>query len=72
MQLQWHRRGHLRNIHSGNETMLIDCGYEGLLPKFEQALSEVDLSFIDITGILITYHDIDHMGGLFETKANTV
>ncbi|MEQ8686702.1 MAG: MBL fold metallo-hydrolase [Imperialibacter sp.] len=52
--------------------MLIDCGYEGLLPKFEQALSEVDLSFIDITGILITYHDIDHMGGLFETKANTV
>ncbi|MEQ9375214.1 MAG: MBL fold metallo-hydrolase [Imperialibacter sp.] len=56
-------------IQSGSETLLIDCGYEGLLPKLEEALSEVNLSFNELTGILITHHDIDHMGGLFEIKA---
>ncbi|MEQ8808054.1 MAG: MBL fold metallo-hydrolase [Imperialibacter sp.] len=56
-------------IQSENETLLIDCGYEGFLPKLEEALSEVGLSFNDVTGILITHHDIDHMGGLFEIKA---
>jgi glyoxylase-like metal-dependent hydrolase (beta-lactamase superfamily II) len=56
-------------IQSGSETLLIDCGYEGFLPKLEEALSQVNLSFDELTGILITHHDIDHMGGLFEIKA---
>tara|TARA_R110002012_G_scaffold279451_3_gene467503 strand:+ start:35668 stop:36063 length:396 start_codon:yes stop_codon:yes gene_type:complete len=56
-------------IQSGNESLLIDCGYEGLLPKLEEALCEVNLSFNELTGILITHHDIDHMGSLFEIKA---
>ncbi|WP_339787672.1 MBL fold metallo-hydrolase [uncultured Imperialibacter sp.] len=56
-------------IQSGKEILLIDCGYEGFLPKLEEALSGVNLSFNELTGILITHHDIDHMGGLFEIKA---
>jgi len=56
-------------VRSENDTLLIDCGYAGFLPKLEDALLAIDLSFNDLTGIVITHHDIDHMGCLFEIKS---
>ena len=46
--------------------ILVDCGYEGFLPLIEKAAAQQGLSLKDLTGIIITHHDIDHMGGLYE------
>lgn len=48
--------------------VLIDCGYIGFLPAVEQALQERSLSCGDLTHVLITHHDHDHMGALFALK----
>lgn len=47
---------------------LVDCGYEGQLHLLEEAAALVDVDFANLTGVIITHHDIDHMGGLFELK----
>lgn len=48
---------------------LVDCGYEGSLPFIDQELSKHNLTVGDLTGILISHDDIDHVGGLYEFKA---
>jgi glyoxylase-like metal-dependent hydrolase (beta-lactamase superfamily II) len=51
-----------------HEMILVDCGYAGFLPFIEQAAQVKGLSLRQLTGILITHHDIDHMGALAEFK----
>lgn len=48
--------------------VLIDCGYAGFLPHIEQAMEENDLSCLDLTHILVTHQDHDHIGALSEFK----
>ena len=48
--------------------LLVDCGYAGSLPLLEKAFAKHQLSLTQLTGIIITHHDIDHMGGLAEFK----
>lgn len=48
--------------------ILIDCGYTGFLPNIEQAMDEKNLSCGDLTHVLITHQDHDHMGALSELK----
>lgn len=50
--------------------VLIDCGYTGFLPYLEQAIEKNNLSCKDLTHVLITHQDHDHMGDTicFETK----
>ena len=48
--------------------ILVDCGYEGFLPLIENAANEYGFSLEKLTGIIITHHDIDHMGGALEIK----
>ncbi|WP_283610703.1 MBL fold metallo-hydrolase [Faecalispora anaeroviscerum] len=49
--------------------VLVDCGYVGFLPQMEQALAENGFSAGDLTHILITHQDHDHMGALAEFKS---
>ncbi|WP_247232902.1 MBL fold metallo-hydrolase [Telluribacter sp. SYSU D00476] len=56
-------------LRSSSETILVDCGYPGFMPLIEVAAQVHGLSLRDITGVLITHHDLDHMGGLAEIKA---
>jgi glyoxylase-like metal-dependent hydrolase (beta-lactamase superfamily II) len=51
------------------ELLLVDCGYEGFMPLIGQAALSKGISLSNLTGILITHHDLDHMGGLAELKA---
>lgn len=51
------------------ELVLVDCGYAGFMPLLQEVASRYGISLDDLTGILITHHDIDHMGGLQELKA---
>lgn len=55
----------LQNKH---DVILVDCGYAGFSPPIETAMNAHGLSLQDLTGIIITHHDIDHIGGLHEIK----
>lgn len=48
--------------------VLIDCGYPGFLPAIEEAMEEHGLSCVDLTHVLITHQDHDHMGALAALK----
>ena len=48
--------------------VLVDCGYTGFLPVIEQAMAEKNLSCSQLTHVLITHQDHDHMGALSELK----
>lgn len=48
--------------------VLVDCGYTGFLPDIENAMEDNNLSCSDLTHVLITHQDHDHMGALYELK----
>lgn len=50
------------------EVILVDCGYPDFLPMIERAANLHDISLNQLTGIIITHHDIDHVGGLYEIR----
>ena len=47
-----------------NELILVDAGYQDMLPKLEKAFHENGESFSSLTRIWITHHDHDHTGSL--------
>lgn len=49
-------------IHSGAELILVDCGYPHQLPVLEKVLLEKGINPTAITLLILTHHDIDHMG----------
>lgn len=51
-----------------NEMILVDCGYTGFLPIIEDAIKSENLDCNQLTKIIITHHDHDHMGALAEFK----
>jgi glyoxylase-like metal-dependent hydrolase (beta-lactamase superfamily II) len=55
-------------LENDTQMILVDCGYAGFMPLIEQAAHHAGLSLKDLTGMIITHHDIDHMGGLAEIK----
>ena len=55
-------------LQTDQQLVLVDCGYAGFLPLLEKALLKHQLSLNQLTGIIITHHDIDHMGALAELK----
>lgn len=56
-------------LRHGREVVLVDCGYAGFAPLLEGALQPHRLSLSDLTGVIVTHHDVDHMGALAELKA---
>lgn len=55
-------------ITGEEENILIDCGYPGFLPFLEEAAKNKGFLLSDLTHIIITHHDHDHMGSLKELK----
>ena len=55
-------------IKQDAEVILVDCGYAGFLSLINVAMQVHGLTLSELTGIIITHHDIDHVGGLFEIK----
>ncbi|MFD0699719.1 MBL fold metallo-hydrolase [Myroides pelagicus] len=43
---------------------LIDCGFTYNFPEFKKELSSLGLMVADLTGIIISHDDIDHLEGL--------
>lgn len=55
-------------VSSGNENILIDCGYPNSLDLLEKEIEKNNFSLDKITKIIITHHDFDHIGLLAELK----
>lgn len=55
-------------IKDEHEVILVDCGYPDMLPLLEKELENKGISPESITKVLITHHDDDHMGALYEFK----
>lgn len=50
------------------EMVLIDCGYPNFLPLIKAEAEREGLDISNLTKIIITHHDFDHMGALAEFK----
>lgn len=50
----------------GEDVVLVDCGYLGFMGLIEAALEEQGLSVSDLTMIVLTHQDDDHMGAAYE------
>lgn len=48
--------------------ILVDCGFIGSLPNLEKELQRHGLSTDQITGLILTHHDHDHMGAAAALK----
>lgn len=55
-------------IQSNKENILIDCGTSGSLPFLEKEAQKNNFELSKLTKIIITHHDHDHMGALYEIK----
>lgn len=43
---------------------LVDCGYEETTAELETAMKALSIDLKDLTGVIITHDDHDHLGGL--------
>ena len=48
--------------------VLVDCGFIGSLTSIEQQLGQFGLSVNQLTGLVLTHHDHDHMGSAAALK----
>lgn len=55
-------------LKDDNELILVDCGYPDSVPELEKEMNKLGLSLAQLTKIIITHHDHDHMGALRELK----
>jgi glyoxylase-like metal-dependent hydrolase (beta-lactamase superfamily II) len=55
-------------VRDDNCLALFDCGYLGSLPMIEAAMSEHRLSCLQLTHVILTHHDHDHVGALAALK----
>lgn len=55
-------------VRDGDYLALFDCGYFGSLPSIESELSQHDLSCSQLTHVVLTHHDHDHVGALAALK----
>lgn len=53
-------------IQDENNLVLVDCGYPGFVGQIEEAMKQVGASIKDLTKIIISHHDHDHIGALKE------
>ncbi|CAH2214383.1 Metal-dependent hydrolase [Tepidibacter aestuarii] len=53
-------------LNDDKDLILVDCGYPYFEKQIQQAMKRLGFSISDITKIIITHHDHDHMGALKE------
>jgi len=53
------------------ETILVDAGFPGMAQQFWAAISQADVNPEKLTRIIVTHHDLDHIGSLAELQKIT-
>ncbi len=51
-------------LQDEHDTILIDCGYPGFTNHLQHAVARHGMSLHSLTKIIVTHHDIDHIGSL--------
>ncbi|WML34953.1 MBL fold metallo-hydrolase [Clostridium sp. OS1-26] len=51
-------------IYDKGIVILVDTGYPGQLPQIRQAIEDAGVSFDKLNRVILTHHDIDHIGSL--------
>ncbi len=61
-------------LKDSKNMIMIDCGYSGFMPIIEKEIEANGLDCSDLTHLIITHHDHDHMGSLadFKQKYNNI
>jgi len=55
-------------IVAGQELALVDAGYPGFLPLIEREIARHGYDAADLTHIIVTHYDDDHIGALHDFK----
>lgn len=55
-------------LWQGEDVVLVDAGYPGQLGNVRQAVEQAGIDFERIGTVVLTHHDLDHMGGLRELQ----
>lgn len=50
------------------DVVLVDAGLPGMAPQFLKAMAQAKVPFEKLTRIIITHHDLDHIGSLGELQ----
>lgn len=71
LDIQFAYQGMMNHIYpvlllSRADAVLVDCGYPGFMGLIESALEEEGISASDLTKIVLTHQDDDHMGAAYE------
>ena len=56
-------------LQDEQELILVDCGYPGFVPKLEEAAKRIHIRLETLTKIIVTHHDMDHVGCLAALKS---
>lgn len=51
-------------IWDENIVILVDAGYPGQLPQIQKAIEKAGVAFDKLNMVILTHHDIDHIGSL--------
>lgn len=51
-------------IYDNDAVILVDAGYPGQLTQFREAMEKAGVSFDKLSKVILTHHDIDHIGSL--------
>jgi glyoxylase-like metal-dependent hydrolase (beta-lactamase superfamily II) len=55
-------------LQDEHEMILVDCGYPDFLPLLQEAAHMQQLTLNDLTKVIVTHHDMDHIGSLAALK----
>ncbi|MFD0674427.1 MBL fold metallo-hydrolase [Cohnella sp. GCM10027633] len=55
-------------LQDESEMILVDCGYPDFIPLLEEAASRHDVTLDSVTRLIVTHHDMDHIGSLAALK----
>lgn len=55
-------------LQDERDVVLVDCGYPDSMEKLEAAAGRYGLSLGSITKLIVTHHDLDHIGSLAALK----
>ncbi|MBU7318280.1 MBL fold metallo-hydrolase [Paenibacillus oleatilyticus] len=55
-------------LQDEKDVILVDCGYPHFVPLLEQAVIRCGLRLDSVTKLIVTHHDMDHMGPLAALK----
>ncbi|WP_099466589.1 MBL fold metallo-hydrolase [Konateibacter massiliensis] len=73
LDIKFEYKNEIKNINpilliDNNDIILVDCGYSDFLSLLEAEMKAKGIEPSSLTKVLITHHDDDHMGALYEIK----